>query len=381
MNTKDPVLPLIKPMSTAPTNSSLKYLSLFILVFQNACQVLLIRYSKTRDTKEDYLSTASVFFTEVVKLFACLIVVCCQEHSVRKCVSMCLDQIIKQPIDTLKVGVPALIYTIQNNLLYVAVGNLDAATFMVTYQLKILTTALFSVTMLRKPLSWTQWFSLVLLFAGVSLVQLDEQSKSAPGTVSTNVLSSTTNLPIALTSVYRLPMTFNKSFNTTQSAFIKSASLKSQSPFVGLAAVMVACMLSGFAGIYFEKILKTSNVSVWIRNIQLAVLALPISYVTMLAKDGKAVATHGVLYGFDALVWLIVFVYALGGLTVAVVIKYADNILKGFATSAAIVVSCVASVMLFAFEPSLRFLLGTTLVMAAIYVYSKYPFRAVSGHK
>lgn len=41
------------------------------------------------------------------------------------------------------------------------------------------------------------------------------------------------------------------------------------SQFVGVAAVLVACCSSGFAGVYFEKILKESKQSVWIRNIQL----------------------------------------------------------------------------------------------------------------
>lgn len=40
------------------------------------------------------------------------------------------------------------------------------------------------------------------------------------------------------------------------------------------------------------------------------------------------VASKGMMVGFDSLVWIIVLVYAVGGLTVAVVIKYADNILK-----------------------------------------------------
>ena len=39
------------------------------------------------------------------------------------------DEIIKKPIETLKVAVPAFIYTLQNNLLYIAVSNLPAATF------------------------------------------------------------------------------------------------------------------------------------------------------------------------------------------------------------------------------------------------------------
>lgn len=39
--------------------------------------------------------------------------------------------------------------------------------------------------------------------------------------------------------------------------------------FIGFGAVLMATLTSGFAGVYFEKILKTGPTSVWMRNIQL----------------------------------------------------------------------------------------------------------------
>ncbi|CAJ0918101.1 19896_t:CDS:2, partial [Entrophospora sp. SA101] len=49
--------------------------------------------------------------------------------------------------------------------------------------------------------------------------------------------------------------------------------LAAQNPIIGLIAVITSCVSSGFAGCYFEKILKTSETSMWIRNIQLAITA------------------------------------------------------------------------------------------------------------
>lgn len=312
----------------------MKYVSLLCLTLQNALLVLVMRYSRTRDVSALYITSTTVIMAELTKFIFCNILILAEEGwSVRKWWQHIVDNILSQPMDCLKISVPSLVYVLQNNLLFIAVSNLDAATFQVSYQLKILTTAIFSVAMLGKELSKMQWFSLVILFLGVSLVQL-QSGTSTP--------SSTSSGPI-------------------------------QSPTIGMVAVVISCIMSGFAGVYFEKVLKSTKQSLWVRNVQLGFIGVFLGLVTMAMKDGAEVYEHGFFYGYDWLVYFVVLLNSLGGLMVAVVVKYADNILKGFATSAAIVLSSVASVYFFAFHMSLQFVIGAGLVVSAVYLYGKFP--------
>nr|CAG4651972.1 EOG090X098P [Triops cancriformis] len=318
--------------------SSMKYVSLVTLTLQNALLGLSMRYARTR-TGDMFLSSTAVLMSELVKLIACLGLVYREEgNNVQRWVTALHRTIIQQPLDTLKVCVPSLVYVIQNNLLYVAASHLDAATYQVTYQLKILTTALFTVAILRRQLIVTQWLALVLLLIGVALVQLaqTDSPKEAAGSPAQNRL-------------------------------------------IGFGAALSACVLSGFAGIYFEKILKGSDISVWMRNIQLSFLSLPFGLFTCMVNDWSQLWAKGFFFGYDAFIWYLVALQAVGGLLVAMVVKYADNILKGFATSLAIVVSCVASIYLFEFNLTFQFVLGTALVMASVFLYSYTPPKKTTG--
>jgi len=313
-------------------NQTLKYLSLVTLTGQNAMLGLSMRYARTRPG-DMFISTTAVFMAELVKLVTCLGLVWNDEdRSVGKWWSALDKTIIKQPMDTVKVMVPSAVYLIQNNLLYVAASNLDVATYQITYQLKILTTAMFAVTMLNKKLISTQWISLLILIAGVAMVQLSDVKESK-----------------------------------------SSANVAEQSKMLGFTAALSACCLSGFAGVYFEKILKGSDVSVWMRNVQLAMLSVPMGLVTSYVSDGAKISEHGFFHGYDNFVWFTVAQNALGGLLVAVVVKYADNILKGFACSLAIIITCVASIFIFDFSLSLQFTVGAACVIGSIFLYGYQP--------
>ena len=225
-----------------------------------------------------------------------------------------------------KLLVPAILYTLQNNLQFVAASNLDAATFQVTYQGKILTTALFSVLLLQKRLTPEKWLSLLILTIGVGCIQIPS-GNSLPQSEGTY--------------------------------------------FLGIMAVAIACMCSGFAGVYFEKVLKGSQTSIWVRNIQLSVGCLAIAVVGTFAWDGVKIAQGGFFQGYNTSVVLTILIQAAGGLIVAMVIKYADNILKGFATSISIILSTVASVFMFNFVVTLYFSIGAVLVCFATYLYGR----------
>lgn len=151
--------------------------------------------------------------------------------------------------------------------------------------------------------------------------------------------------------------------------------------FVGLVAVLCAACTSGFAGVYFEKILKGSQTTLWLRNVQMGLPSIVIAFITIYSKDSKAVAEHGMLGGFSSMVWTVVVVQAAGGLIVAVVVKYADNILKTFAASFSIVISCIISSIFFDFHANLMFVLGAGLVVSATVMYSAPEGRARTARK
>ncbi|CAB1324276.1 unnamed protein product, partial [Coregonus sp. 'balchen'] len=265
---------MIHPSVSNMASSRLKYLSLGVLVFQTTSLVLTMRYSRTlQGDGPRYLASSAVVVAEFMKIITCLLLVF-KEHSysVRALSSILRQEIAHKPIETLKLAIPSGIYTLQNNLLYV------------TYQLKILTTALFSVSMLGRRLGVYQWLSLLILMAG--------------------------------------------------------------------------------------KILKETKQSVWVRNIQLGIFGLVFGLMGMFAYNGDRVQESGMFQGYNTITWIVVALQALGGLVIAAVIKYADNILKGFATSLSIILSTLISYFwLQDFDPSSVFFMGAVLVIVATFLY------------
>lgn len=116
--------------------------------------------------------------------------------------------------------------------------------------------------------------------------------------------------------------------------------------------------------------LKGTQTPLWIRNVQLAFFATILGMIAVLYNDRQEVAQKGFFFGYTPVVQFCIFLQVFGGLLVGIVVKYADNILKGFTAAVAIVLSCIASIYFFNFQITVQFFIGATLVIAAICLYS-----------
>lgn len=310
----------------------------------------------------------------------------------------------------------------QANAQYLASGNLSVPTFQLAYQLKvgsaqslspfvilsdlvpsqqIPATALCSVLLLNRVLSPQQWISLFILTLGVGIVQL-HSAAPAPH------LPSSPATPLNLDS-HPAP-----------------------NPVLGLVAVMAACLSSGFASTYFERMLKKpasstdenegsqSQPSLWIRNIQLSLFGLaaglPIVWYEMQGgwtkgDDGRSLSLEGgwmggametsrvlagsFFEGFDEMTWAVIGLQVMGGLLAgaslelcvcssgadlpspsALVMQHADNIAKCFSTSISIILSFIASVYLFNFHVRS---LPPVFLLAALKHFSQVSFGVAFG--
>lgn len=326
-------------------HTNTKMFTLALLVLQNAGLAIIMRYSLVfQDMDNKYMTSTAVLMAELMKLLiasvACFLFDAGGNWNK-------FASVVKNEGGGLhdwgKLSVPSVLYTVQNSLQYTAMSMLSAPVFQVCYQMKIITTALFSVVLLNRHISGLQWGSVFSLAVGVALVQISQQDTSIAG---------------------------------------------GNNSILGIVAVTVGCMTSGFAGVYFEMVLKSSRASIWLRNIQLAFIGTFMASASCMINDWDGIVgtndgSPGDFFrGYNHIVWGVITFQAAGGLIVAMVVKYADNIIKNFATSFSIILSSMVSAYLFNdVRVNFFFVLGASIVMGATYAFGhKPPVRVVSRH-
>mmetsp|Transcript_65125 Transcript_65125/g.167998 ORF Transcript_65125/g.167998 Transcript_65125/m.167998 type:complete len:364 (+) Transcript_65125:109-1200(+) len=317
----------------------MKWVSLLALTFQTSWQVIVIKFARSGGGQ--YLNTSVVFFAEVLKTLISIALLSRSEGGFSPALNTLKQQFTNKPLSTLRFCVPGLAYTIMNNLVFLSLDKLSAAVQQVTYQLKILTAAVLAVVMLGKRIDFVQWCSLILLVAGVSLVQWPRQPTGAA-------------------------VQFELALDTDA--------------VVGLVAVVSAAFMGGFAGVYMEMVLKQKDASIWLRNAQLGIFGAVTALIAAFVNDGQRIRDDGLLQGYSWRTLAAIFTLATGGLLVAVVIKYADNILRQFSTALSIIITSIFSaVVLEDLVPDSLFVVGAFIAISSTFLYNLGLPRWVTG--
>ena len=270
--------------------ASMRMVVLLVLCLQNSIFTVLRRYSQGV-LRETYSKHEVLLMGEVIKLVFSAWMISkalpedCPDLKTRLTYLVLTSQ---------KMAILAMMYGAMNILSFVSLRNIGAGTFTIFAQCKILTTAVCSALILKRSYSWARWRALVSLMLGVLL--FSEPIWGNPDSLKAN---------------------------------------EGGNAMVGTVAVLIEVTLSGFASIYFEKVIKTDplQLGIWERNFQLALGSFPVYVLFILGEPGS------VFGGWSFVAWMLAFLGAAGGLLVALSIKYGDSILKTLATTGAILLS------------------------------------------
>lgn len=346
-------------MDKVPT--SLKFLLFGGLTFITTANIVCMNLSRTKKKGEPmYYASTTVFCAELLKIFISLLFLLVDQKDINAYFRVLKVEIVEKWQETLKLSIPAFVYVIQNNLGFFALSKLDPATYQVTYQVKLLTTAVVMRVMLGKVLNVTQWTGLFVLLFGVCLVEVEklsisEQAKPATGS-------------------HGKPGAVNKHGKVASG---EEPSYFSFDVISGILATLGMTFCSAIAGVYFEKVVKTPSTSngisslsmLWIRNIQLYIFSCASALITCILTDGSNISTNGFFYGYTPLVCWVIVILSAGGTATALMLKYLDNIYKNFASSMSIVFASLCAFFLTGENYGLKFFIGSILVCSSLFIY------------
>lgn len=231
--------------------------------------------------------------------------------------------------------IPSIIYLIHNNVQFATLTYVDTSTYQIMGNLKIVTTGILFRLFLKRKLSTLQWMAIVLLAVGTTTSQV-----KGCGEASCDSLFS--------------------------------------SPIQGYMLGVLSACLSALAGVYTEFLMKKNNDTLYWQNVQLYTFGSIFNMGRLFLDDFRGGFESGpwwdrLFNGYTITTWLVVLNLGSTGLLVSWLMKYADNIVKVYSTSMAMLLTMVLSVFLFTFKPTLQLLLGIIICIMSLHMYFAPP--------
>lgn len=221
-------------------------------------------------------------------------------------------------------AVPGVAYQILNNLNFVTLYYVDAPTFQILGNLKIVATGLAGQVLLKRKLSRGKWLALTLLTFGAAVSQLNGSSEHL-----------------------------------------------FEGALFGYMSALVCVFLSATMGVFTEAFMKGNRASIHFQNVQLYVFGILANLCALIYRNeiGPSASTS-LFHGFNG--WALVVVVANGscGLAVSFLLRYADSIAKTYATALSIPMTSLTSYVCFGTALGAANVLGSgVMVISLVYYY------------
>ncbi|KAJ0260624.1 CMP-sialic acid transporter 1 [Hirschfeldia incana] len=231
--------------------------------------------------------------------------------------------------------IPSIIYLIHNNVQFATLTYVDTSTYQIMGNLKIVTTAILFRLFLKRKLSNLQWMAIGLLAVGTTTSQVKGCGEASCDSLFT-------------------------------------------APIQGYLLGILSAALSALAGIYTEFLMKRNNDSLYWQNLQLYTFGSLFNVARLIADDFRLGFEKGpwwqrIFDGYSITTWLVVLNLGSTGLLVSWLMKYADNIVKVYSTSMAMLLTMVASIYLFSFKPTVQLFLGIIICIMSLHMYFAPP--------
>jgi len=244
--------------------------------------------------------------------------------------------------DVFLFAIPAFVYFINNNLIFVILMYVNSTTYQILSSLKTVFTGILFRIILKRVLSPVQSTAILILACGAAVSQFP----ICP-TCTCEAVGEGGERPVTWTA----------------------------GEWLGALVAMLACLLSAFGGIYSELLLKKDGQchSIHLQNMLLYGWGVVFNATALVFKDREAIAANGLLQGYVPIVWLLILNNALVGLAISAILKFANNLVRVFAHTAAMLLTMFLECLFMGatFSPQL----GTSIIIvsASTFLYNLHP--------
>ena len=237
----------------------------------------------------------------------------------------------------IKYSVPALLYCIYNNLVYVNLSSFDPGTYNVLMQVRIVMTGLLYQWLFSKRLNRNQWIAIVLITLGC-MCKESAKLTSAP-TLHANVRAWLTLLTQLLASV--------------------------------------------FAGVYTELLLKGPAGPGVTTNLQNAYMYAHSvlwnsAFLLVQGRLGEAISAHNLAVVFSPTLLTIMAIMSTVGLVTGFFLKHLDSVLKSVASATEVVLTMMLAAVIFGTPLDLTSVTSAVIVGGGVALYAR-PIREARG--